>query len=206
MLQVALFAAAALDDLVLPGIERLSRRLLPIGSPEERADRQVGRARLGAQGILLGYLLFSALGFLFTPNPSLSRLPEADRQVMRWIEANTPQGSRFAILHGQPTWETDKLSEWFPALSGRISLATVQGNEWFPGGYARAQAEYRALQTCFSRDASCLEAWEKDSGKTLDYLYLADPERRSALWGSVVKSAQYTLVYQNAAAAVFLKK
>lgn len=206
MIQVALFAAAALDELILPGVEGLSRRWLPPDSPNEVIARRTSRARLSVQGILLGYLLFSAFGFMFLPNSSLRRLPQADREAMAWIEANTPPASRFAILQGQPTWETDMLSEWFPALSGRVSVATVQGNEWFPGEYASAQAAYISLQECFTKDTPCLETWEIEFDKRFNYLYLADPERRSTLWGTLMDATEYSLVYQNSAAAVFLKK
>ena len=135
MLQVALLAGIGLDQVVLPGITRqppLSRSTL-----KEWFETKTGAAFCA---ILLVYLLFSAISFSFIKNTSLRSLPANEREAMDWIAANTPKESKFILLTGETSWEIDSTSEWFPALTGRTSLVTVQGTEWLPEGiYSKTQ-------------------------------------------------------------------
>ena len=39
--------------------------------------------------------------------------------------------ARVLVLTSSP-WQIDKVSEWFPVLASRTSVATVQGSEWLP--------------------------------------------------------------------------
>jgi hypothetical protein len=191
MLPVALLAAITLEQLLLPGIERL-------------AGEKAGRARLWAQAGILGFLCFSAVGFVFTPNASLHRLSVNDRAAMAWVQGNTPPLSRFILITSAETWEIDSASEWFPALSGGVSLNTVQGSEWFPGGgYAAVQKSYRQLQACAQSDAACLESWEQQTAQVFQYVYIQVAPRSLPLIQALAASPDYARQYANEGVMIF---
>jgi hypothetical protein len=205
MLQVTLLAGIGLDQVVLPGITRQGQ--ISKTSIKEWFETKTGAAFCT---ILLVYLLFSAISFSFLKNTSLRALPASEREAMAWIAANTPKESKFILLTGEPSWEIDQTSEWFPALAGRISLATVQGTEWLPGEiYPKTQESYRRLQACAQKDAGCLQAWEEQAGQAFTHLYLrkTQPEGSACclniLIDALAASPGYQLIYEGTGAVVF---
>jgi hypothetical protein len=92
---------------------------------------------------------------------------------MDWVAQNTPAASRFLVLTGTSSVSCDSVLEWFPALTGRQSLFTVQGTEWTQGAnfnnYVRSTY---AVQECLTGgDAACLDAAVERS--EYDYIYLS---------------------------------
>jgi hypothetical protein len=63
--------------------------------------------------------------------------------------------------------------EWFPALTGRQSIFTVQGTEWTQGpNFNQYVTSTYAAQKCLtSGDASCLDA--AVSRSAYDFIYLS---------------------------------
>ncbi|HSJ90255.1 MAG TPA: glycosyltransferase family 39 protein [Anaerolineales bacterium] len=117
------------------------------------------------------YLLFSAyqVGFQL----SSATLYPPDRQAMEWVRKNTPAEARFLVLTGTSSVSCDSVLEWFPALTGRQSLLTVQGTEWTQGAnfnnYVRSTY---AVQDCLLEgDAACLDSAVPRSD--YDYIYLS---------------------------------
>lgn len=204
MLPVALLAGIGLDEVVLPGITRKP-------SPQKASLKDWLATKTGAVFFiaLLVYLLFSAISFSFLNKSSLRSLPASERTAMQWIAANTPPASKFLLLTGAPSWEIDRTSEWFPALTGRTSLTTVQGTEWLAGDvYAKTQESYRLLQACASQGAGCLLRWEEQTGQAFTHLYLAKaPPGESDLFLSLreelAASPNFDLIYDGAGAVVF---
>ncbi|HXF50801.1 MAG TPA: hypothetical protein VNM43_03860 [Dehalococcoidia bacterium] len=141
----------------------------------------------------------------------------ASREAMSWIEAETPPSSRFAVVSGNPQgWALDEISEWFPALTGRRSVATVQGSEW-QGQARRRLDQYTSLQRCAFRDADCLAAWSERWGIEFDYVYVAKgrdvhasyleefgfDECCSLLRASLLDDPDFRIVYDGPSASVF---
>src|SRR5487761_1509650 len=114
---------------------------------------------------------------------SASAWPITDRAAMVWAADNTPRKSRFLVVPTapsaaqEPIGEQDWVSEWFPALTGRRSVATVQGREWLPD-FAETVSSDDKLSVCAQRDAACLDSWASKSGRSFDYVYL--PKAASA--------------------------
>ena len=164
---VAMMAAYAAVDVLLP-LLRGGRSLAGEGAPPTArpAPRWLAPA---AVTFGIGYMLLSAVA---TSPRLLTGLAVDERAAMAWAASNTPEDSTFAIVSGD-RWPIDRTSEWFPALAGRRSVATVQGTEWLPaGGFRSAISAYDALQACADRDAACLDAWAGDTGRTFDYVYI----------------------------------
>lgn len=124
--------------------------------------------------ILFGQWVYSA----FTTTLMLSTntlLSQEDRTAFAWIQSNTPADSHFLVLTGKAPL-TDQISEWFPALTGRSSIATVQGNEWLPGaGFESVMQESQIMQNCYFQDYACITNWSTENQKSYDYIYLHNP-------------------------------
>ncbi len=144
----------------------------------------------------------------FLPGSSLRvSLRPGETEAANWINANLPGGNSFLIVSGRSAWEADPLSEWFPALTDQVSLATPQGKEWV-GGLGEAGERHRALQQCAERGWECLDEWLARGEVQFDYLLVARYPAGSAiqtvaLIEGIGRSQEYEMVYSNPEAAIF---
>jgi len=163
-----------------------------------------------ARRVLLGavaYLFLSGMIFSLQMGNSLRLLPE-ERQALDWIAQNTPEESRILILTGDAAL-SDPLSEWFPSLTGRTSLVTVQGHEWTPGlTLVTSIKAYHEAQSCLDKDPGCLSKWE------FDYVYFRKirPQGEGGITGQISllegflrASDDYTIVYDSDVAVIFVR-
>lgn len=133
---------------------------------------------------------------------------------MVWAADNTPRKSRFLVVPTapsaaqEPIGEQDWVSEWFPALTGRRSVATVQGREWLPD-FAETVSSDDKLSVCAQRDAACLDSWASKSGRSFDYVYLpkaASADGAQCCWAlrqSLASDPSYAPVYDGPGAAIY---
>jgi hypothetical protein len=130
---------------------------------------------------------------------------------MEWIRANTPATSQFAVISGIGPAGIDYVSEWFPALAGRTSLATPQGYEWFPGRVFDSRWSLHSdLQVCMNEATRCLEEWAVRAQSPYTHVYLAthmssegDDENPVDLYASLLGSPGYVQIYHQGAVAIF---
>lgn len=159
---VALLAALALTR-ILRVFDRISSK-----NEEEAAPFSSPWAKT-AFAVLLGQWVFSCIGTTLLLVNTIS-LTSADQAAFRWVAANTPVDSRFLILTGNMPF-SDPASEWFPALSGRESVATIQGHEWDAGSnFNHLLSESYKVQYCINQAPSCLEAWLTENQAEIDYI------------------------------------
>jgi hypothetical protein len=120
---------------------------------------------------LLLYLIFST--YQFGLGLSNATLYPPDREAMNWIHEHTPESARFLVLTGTSSVSCDSVLEWFPALTNRESIYTVQGTEWTQGPKFNAYvtSTYAAQQCLSNGDASCLDA--AVSRSTYDFIYVS---------------------------------
>jgi hypothetical protein len=120
---------------------------------------------------ILIYLMVSASQF--DAGLSNSILYPPNREAMTWVQKNTPPTSRFLVLTGDSSVFCDAVSEWFPALSGRQNLTTIQGTEWTQGpNFANHVWSTLGVQGCLANgDASCLD--QAVSRSSYDYVYVS---------------------------------
>ncbi len=161
--------------------------------------------------LMLGYGWMSSVA---ASTGSYTPLSANEREAMAWAQASTPENARFALITGD-AWAFDRSSEWFPALSGRESIATVQGYEWAPdNGFAKQEALYKELQACSTETPACIAAWSRANGAVYDYVYIARREAQRAVvdyhapcCAGLVELLKhdpgYRLVYQNTDATIF---
>jgi hypothetical protein len=165
VMPTALLAAIGLDSIVLTGF---SVKLINENSTARRLNR-VGQ-------FLLLYLLIYGLVAAFISAPHY-HLTLAERQAMNWIQSNLPKGQIFLVVSGISGAGSDYPSEWFPALTDQISLATPQGSEWLPGDVFRQRwQDHDNLQACFNRDGACLDQWAAQIQRSYNYVLVTPDE------------------------------
>jgi len=161
---LAMLAAIGLVDVVL----------MAMRPKVENEPLQSGRLSAIERNILIYitvYLIFSTSQFGL--QLSNATLYPPDREAMQWVRTNTPADSRFIVLTGTASVSCDSVLEWFPALTGRQSIYTVQGTEWTKGAdfndYVRST--YPVQECLTSDDAACLDA--AVSRSAYDFIYLS---------------------------------
>ena len=165
----AMLAALALDKVVIPGLYRLAgNKQLP-----KPALAYASAPALIVVCVLSVYMLIMALYAAM----ELSRvvLTRPDREALAWVAANTPAASRFLVLTGETELFCDPLQEWFPVLTQRVSVATLQGHEWDRlGSFAERMAQSQGLQRCAraSDPAACISDGTRIAGYNADYVFI----------------------------------
>jgi hypothetical protein len=184
--------------------------------PENRTlqEGRVTAIEAAALMYIAFYLTFSTYQFgAQLINTSLSA---ADREAMSWVRTNTPEDSRFLVLTGTNAISCDSVLEWFPALTDRQSLYTVQGTEWTKGAdfvpYVRSTY---AMQQCLSAgDVSCLDSVVSRS--RYDYLYVSKiprlncavvnlPHAFSTFINSIKSDNDFDVVYESPSVMILRK-
>lgn len=107
--------------------------------------------------VFLTILLYGS--FRVSLNLSQQSLEDETRDALQWVATNTHPSDRFLILDWQENPLLSPLQEWFPALTGRRSITTVQGSEWLTGeqGFQARMDSSRAVHACAFEEAKCLD-------------------------------------------------
>jgi len=200
---VAMLAALGAVNVIWPVLEPRAhvdrwRALRPIGF-------------VGAGAVLLASVVASSSRStrLNGDTNILTALTPADRAAMEWMALHTDSSARVLVLTDQP-WQIDKVSEWFPVLAERVSVATVQGSEWLPRGtfqeFIRRQSE---LGGCAGRDTACLASLRTDSALVFTHVY-APTGIATRCCGPLVDALRrdpgFQPLYTNEAAVIFARR
>ena len=164
VIPLSMLAAIGLVDVVLAAIQPLA------GSDAKQSD-QVSSVERNVFVYVILYLIFSVYQFGY--QLSKATLYPPDREAMEWVRENTSESSRFLVLTGTNSVSCDSVLEWFPALTGRRSLFTVQGREWTEGtNFNNYILSTYPVQKCLpSGDVSCLDA--AVSRASYEFIYLS---------------------------------
>ena len=141
--------------------------------------------------------------------PNLTALRPEERALMRDLAERTAPASRFIVVTGQP-WFSDKVAEWFPVLANRVSVNTVQGSEWLPGGFFKRVDENIAVQgSCADGEVICLEQWAASTGRAYTHVYVAKSRLApccARLMASLRANPTYTILHDSPAAMVAARR
>jgi hypothetical protein len=209
-LPIALMAGVAIAEVVIPMIERQRASAAEPDTPRYSLKRY---APLGA--VLAGFVLFGVGGALLRAGGlngeamHLRGLSESERTAIEWARRETPASSVFLIVPDS-TWETAKTAEWFPALSGRLNLTTVQGTEWLnDNGFDQARAIYDRVYDCGIQTSVCLEELSDETGIQFDYIYVRKGDVGQCcytLLRSLDEDDGYRLVYDADGATIYYRR
>lgn len=144
------------------------------------------------------YLFYGGISYLQTVNLE-------NRQAMAWVKENTPPESRFLVLDFPYGWFSDSVAEWFPALTERQSLLTVQAQEWLPGSASQVSSKLSAATNCKMDGLSCLETIIAKHQLQVEYIYFSTNVRHeyqpsgysSVIEAQMSTSPKYSLVFSN---------
>jgi hypothetical protein len=164
-LPCALLAGVAVSSVLVPMLN--TQDALPAtGTARSRALPIVVVGLLGIYA-LLGAAVAATTGYLRGLDPD-------DRAAMVWVRDHTPAGSGVLVVTDEE-WPRDRVSEWFPVLAQRHSVATVQGYEWLRdarGAFAPKVDAYRDAQLCGEATSACIDDWAIEQQAPFDYVYL----------------------------------
>jgi hypothetical protein len=135
--------AWALALIALPG-DGSRAAALPIAS---MAAVAVPRSRPAQAAVIAGAMI--AALFTYSATEIVRVLSADDRAAMAWVAANTPIDSTFLVAEHPII--SGLVGEWFPALTGRRSLTTPQGQEW-TAEFNAYVARQQQVAACTSRD------------------------------------------------------
>ncbi len=178
--------------------------------------RPVGRL---APWLVAGALFAYALGGAVTRSESvegeeklLRGLPRDERAAMAWVARTTPPDARFVVLTGPGhtgVWG-DRVSEWFPVLTHRVSVATLQGREWINDGTFTARASaYGRLQSCASQAGGCLDDWARTAGMPYTHVFVSKEKSFTAttpLLNALRNDSAFTVLYDGSGGLVAVRK
>lgn len=161
---LAMLAAVGLVDVILPALQK---SVVP--EPQARVDVHPMERNIFIYLIL--YLVFST--YQFGVQASNATLSSPYRDAMDWIKSNIPMDARFLVLTGTTSVACDPVLEWFPAISGRQSVYTIQGAEWTKGrGFSSYVTSTYAVQECLAEgNVACLD--EAVDPVVYEYVYIS---------------------------------
>jgi hypothetical protein len=203
---IAMLAALALTEIVFPGLALIQTKLEPANFESPPLIGTLSKAFLV---YLFLNLLFSATIVTSEPTTTLRALTVGDLEAMQWVSLNTPPGSRFLVLSDTDWWK-DSTGEWFPYLSERQALNTLQGSEWLPAeGFNQILTWRKYSQQCLSQSIECLNQAQIRYEIPYNYVYLVRQTEVNPLTNTKAielelrKHQEYDLVYEGSTGLVF---
>jgi hypothetical protein len=111
----------------------------------------------------------------------------------------------------------DSTQEWFPAISKRSSLTTVQGKEWIDGNqFVYEKENYSNLQSCaMNYDETCINKYVRSA---FDYIFLMKTTKirncipqttlysTDGLQQSLHISGKWSMVYENEDTIIYIRR
>ncbi len=219
-LPVAMLAGVGVTGVLLPLMVRVRDAAYTSdrdGTRERPARwRTTPVSRQWVAATVLGcFLVYATASALMTKSgmsgevSSLVSLSPDERAAMRWVDEQTPSGSRFLLITGD-NWATDKTSEWFPVLAARVSVATVQGFEWLPDhAFDRKLEAYDRAHECGYRTAACLTEWSTESETGFTHVYVPKQPGGQCCYTLVTSlkaDAGYELLHDGPGATIFARR
>jgi hypothetical protein len=209
MVPLAMMAGLSLSEVILPVIAGIKNAAKP-----ELQDNPFQNAT--ALTFLVTLSLFMLIGtFNFGTQLAGSTLSEADRNAFDWIKGNTPAGSSFLVMTGENQIFCDSVQEWFPVITHRVDITTIQGNEWLPDKkFDRAVVLQTGVQNCLDGPSplGCIVKYQLP----FNYIYIdkqgtlksscrviSPISRGGNLINDLTANNQFQLVYQTEAVNIF---
>lgn len=138
----------------------------------------------------------------YTKQTPLVALTKSERSAMAWLKDNTPSEAEFIVLTTSPSWQDDRVAEWFPVLSDRKSLTTAQGLEWVPGDVFRFKVEsINELKRNQASGENGLAKYVESHYASFQYVAVFIPQQNPN-YGKFLESG-YRVVYDNDSVLIF---
>jgi hypothetical protein len=179
-----------------------------IGPLVARRDRYV---RLTVALVVVFAAFVASIGSVVDETSRLQRVSDDQAAAMEWVRVEVEPETRF-IVAAVVAWGGDEVSEWFPAVAGRQSVATVQGSEWLGRDSFQAQRDrHREVLHCTPRTDQCMAEWAASAGLADAWLFVPKGQMNGplspgdccpALRQTVQDSTNYEVVYDGPGATI----
>jgi hypothetical protein len=125
-------------------------------------------------------------------------------KAIEWVNSNTKATDRFLILDEQSNPLLSPFTEWFPALTNRRSIATIQGTEWLNKDkhYNEQLPIITSLHQCLYQDVNCLYDLQDKMTDKYSFIIISSKNQISLL-NSLAKHPDFKLVYSSPAIKIF---
>ena len=130
--------------------------------------------------------------------------------ALQWVKSHTAPAGRFLVLEWEDSWALSPLLEWFPALTDRRSITTIQGTEWLAGenGFDLQGERFSKSKLCLYDKVSCLDDLSNDPAAQFDYVLISSnvpgaANRQSSLLVSLENSVEFQLVHSSPGVKIF---
>ncbi len=121
--------------------------------------------------IFMSLTLFWSAAYI---GKTIPRLQQTDYELFATIRKETPPTASFLIITPEKNWWNDHIPEWFPALTDRKSILTVQGTEWLPQHEINRRIKfYQEIRRCNTEDVECIEYASRNNGVSFTHIYMA---------------------------------
>jgi hypothetical protein len=200
---LAMAAGFFVTEIILPGIPTI----------------QAGNKRLTAfLAILAVYLLSNSI--YYGVSLSGQHLSDFERDAMHWVENSTLEESTFLVITGDQNAFCDMINEWFPSITKRESLTTVQGSEWLLGNnFGKNMIHLHEMQSCVDEGLECFTHAANQLGKPFDYVYISiapatqncripdvAPRTTRGLIIAMENAPEYSTAYRSTKVVIFEKR
>lgn len=209
---VAMMAGIGIADGLLPMFRRTASAARESGPADGNGAGSQRPSYVVASVALAALVLYASVGATVRRSglggevPLLVSLSGEERAAMRWVDRETPAGSRILVIP-DGGWEAAKTAEWFPLIAKRVSVATVQGAEWLQGdSFERQVAAFEEAYECGYRTASCLDSWRYGTGLDFTHVFVSKPPRGQCcftLVNSLMEDVRYQVLYDGPGATIF---
>ena len=211
LIVVSILSAIAIEEIIIPALlQNIKSNGLTTGKMNliinfRKAVYEVSLHVLSI-GIFLTLQIFLLAYFQYYAQiNSTERISENELAAFQWISVNTQPENTFMLITSAFNWETDQVSEWFPALTDRQNVSTVQGSEWIPNNGHKISGDfYDTVNACLKVDFSCVEEALIEQQIKVDYYFFSinNCVAESAICpklilASVLSSNNYEVVYKN---------
>lgn len=202
---LAMPTAVLLDEIIFQGFKKISVYTPAFPSPANWAEEMLNsKISLIFFAFIFLYGVYASYTTIWNIRAGWS-LRSQDINAFYWVKEDTAEESRFLLLTSAKAM-LDPVSEWFPAITERVSLASVFGFEWVPDGrFGERISDYVKLQKCFDYGVQCLEDWADENDETYTHVYLAR-KTDSPLGQALQESPSYDLIYEFEDIQIFEKR
>lgn len=194
-----ILAMGAITDGIAPQLFDVKIVAENADSWTQSLNRKIGRLFFGFFIILFLYAAYGVSNTL-----SYQALGAEEFEAINWVESNTDVADRFLILDEQGNPLLSPLTEWFPALTDRRSIATIQGTEWLGGDkhYNKQYPIITSLHQCLYKDVNCL--YDLHDKMTDKYGFIIVSSRNQIpLLNSLENNPDFKLVYSSPTIKIF---
>jgi hypothetical protein len=186
----AVLAMSAITDGVAPNF---------IKSNPENPEAWTYSLNSRAGKLFFGFFVILFLYNAYSVSNKLSQevLNSGQREALEWVRKNTASTDAFLVLDEQGNPLLSPFVEWFPALSERHCLTTIQGTEWLSGvlHYNAQMPVITSIRACLYQGVECVKI-------KADYIVISS-QTRVPLLVSLEDQPDFKLVYSSSTVKIF---